>query len=1175
MRSTKNYHIRKRRSWEPSVGSVFVPTTLNVLSILMFLRFGFILGQSGIVGTLGMLIASYVVCLITTLSISAISSNGTVRGGGAYYLISRSLGPEFGGSIGLVFYLGCVFNTGLNAVGLVDCVLNNFGMESGTTRQLIPEDYWWKYLYATGVLVLCTIICLLGSSIFAKASNLLLIILLLATLAIPFSAVVVDPFYDSRLDISFTGLSVKTFKENLLPRFNKEAAGSQNPEGENFQDLFGILFPACSGIFAGASMSGDLRNPSKAIPRGTLQGLLLTFMTYTLVILSMGASITRDSMYKDLNIIQNTNISGKLILMGEFATSFFSALMGVIGSAKSLQALARDNVFPGLSLFGQGTKSGDEPIYAILFTYLLSQLTLLFDINQIASFITMTYLMTFFATNLACFLLKIGSAPNFRPSFKYFTWWTAASGAVLSGVIMFFVDGLYATSCVGILVTLFLIVHYTTPPKSWGDVSQSLIYHQVRKYLLRLKTEHVKFWRPQVLLFVNDPRNSWKLIQFCNAMKKGALYVLGHIIVTPDFQESFPELKRQQTAWMKYIDFSKIKGFVQIAVAPTVEWGARNIVLSAGLGGMRPNIAVLGFYNMEELRMSQPLIDVPHISVSSSKPGSKPGSKGGSIKIPLQGQLPTDNCRPEKAVGPQSYVNILEDLLLSLQINVAIAKGFSGLELPEKGVKGEKKYIDLWPIQMSVEIGDSGAKGNILTTNFDTYTLILQLGCILHTVPAWKQAYKVRVLVFVEYKDDVREERERVKKLLENLRIQAEVVVTYLSNGELKNYETIVNGSSEENPEADAVLGKEEWWKELQQRRKKSTAPKNVTDLSTLFSGMELGTSFQQGFRKEIESRFKSLNKFMKTKKRHTISGLNRLGMPLSMTMRTHKLRSEVFGSDSEFSETEAESSDDESSSDGALSENDIEDYQEPEEQTLVKKIRRASTGNALTDALRHNPYRHTPVGYLVHDNIPRRISGAQSRSEQSSAGASAAASTVQPPTQPPANPSIKRVRPELIHRVSSPTFSSRAIPDTEISTDDGGPSIGFSSEAPRSTPSRITTTITSGGIGPSRARASASINNEQGSSAQREYSQPANIPAAISFNDLPGKAQHLILNELIKQYSDDTAVVFTTLPSPAEGTHKSEEESLEYLGALEILTDGLPPTLLVHSNSLTVTTAL
>jgi len=221
-----------------------------------------------------------------------------------------------------------------------------------------------------------------------------------------------------------------------------------------------------------------------------------------------------------------------------------------------------------------------------------------------------------------------------------------------------------------------------------------LIYHQVRKYLLRLRTEHVKFWRPQILLLVNDPRRSWKLIQFCNAMKKGGLYILGHMVVTAEFQDSFQEVKRQQSAWMKYIDFSRIKAFPHVSIAPTVEWGARNIVLSAGLGGMRPNITVMGFFNMDEYRDSRPLIDLSTPGSSLSKSGALRQRKQRQY---LQDQLPTDSMRPESAVDPKSYVNILEDLLLCLQMNVAVAKGFEDLELPSE--HSEKKYIDLWPIR--------------------------------------------------------------------------------------------------------------------------------------------------------------------------------------------------------------------------------------------------------------------------------------------------------------------------------------------------------------------------------------------------------------------------------------------------------------------------------------------
>jgi potassium/chloride transporter 9 len=228
---------------------VFVPVTLNVLSILMFLRFGFILGQAGLVGMMGMLVAGYSINLLTTMSISAIATNGTVRGGGAYYLISRSLGPEFGGSIGIVFYLGTVFSTSLNAVGLIDCLIVNFG-NNGAMGQWLPQSYWWQFLWATMVLATCTLVCLAGSGLFARASNGLLLVLLLAILSIPVSAALRDPFADPRENIIFTGFSMSTLRQNLLPHFTKGAAGSAIKGHEGFQDLFGILFPATGGILA-------------------------------------------------------------------------------------------------------------------------------------------------------------------------------------------------------------------------------------------------------------------------------------------------------------------------------------------------------------------------------------------------------------------------------------------------------------------------------------------------------------------------------------------------------------------------------------------------------------------------------------------------------------------------------------------------------------------------------------------------------------------------------------------------------------------------------------------------------------------------------------------------------------------------------------------------------------
>lgn len=337
--------------------------------------------------------------------------------------------------------------------------------------------------------------------------------------------------------------------------------------------------------------------------------------------------------------------------------------------------------------------------------------------------------MTFFVMNLACFLLKIGSAPNFRPGFKFFSWQTACFGALSSAAAMFFIDETYAAIAITVLVFLFLLIHYLCPPKRWGDVSQNLIYHQVRKYLLRLKPEHIKFWRPHVILLVNNPRRQTRLIQFCNSMKKGSLYILGHVIVTDDFASGVTEAKVQQQAWTNYIsESSRIKAFVQLTMSPSITWGIRNLILSAGLGGMRPNLAVLGFYNMDDLRKSNPSYYIPDVPSSPAAKMNRPPPKSAG-KMPrrqrgdtsarlLDGFLPTDVIRTEDMMKPTAYMTMLEDLALHYRLNVAVGYGFDRLETPRKGKDNTKKYIDLWPIQMSAEITSDGK--NALTTNFDT-----------------------------------------------------------------------------------------------------------------------------------------------------------------------------------------------------------------------------------------------------------------------------------------------------------------------------------------------------------------------------------------------------------------------------------------------------------------------
>ncbi|KAI8961563.1 amino acid permease-domain-containing protein [Daldinia sp. FL1419] len=1222
------------------IAGVFVPVVSNIISILMFLRFGSIMGRIGLVGMLGLLIVAYIVDFITTLSLSAIASNGEVKGGGAYYLISRSLGPEFGGSIGILFYLAQVVNTSLNIVGLIDCLKLHLG-------PLIPHGYWESYGMQTAALIFCTGLSLAGRALFVKASGGLTVILTLSIISIPVSAITKSPFKDDDIGVEFTGLSLATMCSNLFPH----AGGPRYRGIETFRELFGILFSATSGIFAGASMSGDLRNPSKAIPKGTLWAMAATFVLYLVVIISIASSVTHPSLLRDANVISTTSIWSPLILAGECATTFFSALMGIIGGSKLLQALGRDKLLPGLSIFGKGNKR-DDPILAIFITYIIAQVSLFADLNQIATFISMSYQMTFFVMNLACFLLKIGSAPNFRPAFKFFSWHTAFIGSVISAASMFFIDETYAAAAICVLIFLFLIIHFMSPPKHWGDVSQNLIYHQVRKYLLRLKPEHIKFWRPQIILLINDPRHHTRLIQFCNSLKKGSLYILGHVIVTDDFSSGIHEAKLQQSAWTRYIsEFSRIKAFVQLTMSPSIVWGVRNLILSAGLGGMRPNIAILGFYNMDEFRKSQPLRRIPDVPKTPTQTSFEAKTEGKSSKRRrgdtsarlLDGFLPTDAIRTEDMMSVESYLTILEDLALRHRLNVAIGKGFQTLETPRRDKKNTKKYIDLWPIQMSAEITD-GDK-SIWTTNFDTYTLILQLGYILQSVPAWNKAFQLRVLVFVEYESEVNEEQLRLKALLEKLRIDATIQVFWLASGQLQSYETIVNGrgiGSGYGRIVNELLKDDEWWQELQRLRVEAHEMSRSLEIASLERVLDTtrrrGSSVSKSDGYQSLPRGLDVNELLERSKNPTVSAISKLGV--NFGIHTHQLSS-GFGirtdtNTPDFSDDDGESV---ASSDADFNEvtsktniGAMEDLASPRRPSFSTFTgRRKSYGNIVQRAaplksLEH-PTTATSSGYGTMAPMTGAISTPTlSSTEQKRSSASRRDVAAEPSEISPIIPKAPS-RPTLSRHSSASRFTSNPTPETTVLIDDSGPRITFSEG--QSVPTRVRHPILSrnASAGPfsSRPVPETKIEAEEYHGTRLTFAEPEhsasepllrsrrnsasrnggpsdvrlNIPELLashrsgglsdeesrssystqslplSFNDLPSRAQHLILNELMRQNSNDTAVLLTTLPIPEEGTCKSEEASLRYLTDIEVLCHELPPVLLVLSNNMTVTVSL
>jgi len=495
-------------------------------------------------------------------------------------------------------------------------------------------------------------------------------------------------------------------------------------------------------------------------------------------------------------------------------------------------------------------------------------------------------------------------------------------------------------------------------------------------------------------------------------------------------------------------------------------------------------------------------------------------------------------------------------------------------------------------------------------------TLILQLGVILNTVPAWKKAYVLRVAVFVEYESDVEEERGRVKALLENLRIEAEVLVFWLASGDLQSYEIIVNGSTpgkEYEDEVENCLGGQDWWDEIQKIRGNHGATSAADDLSGILTSPNNWpeANFQQGPRGERVERFLGLRRLLrKSKRRHTMSGITRLGVSLGMT--THRLSpnitnlhaSQGSASEDSSSDSESDSGTDEEALESAASEGDMDGFESedsPSDVPIGTVHRRRSHGDSLRgpppskkstgekqikipERLARMPWlteteATTSAPELTNTEQPKTpVSKAAASGRPPSVATSRPGSIKEPDRTPPRPEQISRPgssrseRPPLSRHASMPKFTSKPVPITRVATEDGpGPSIMFTdTPSPPIRNSRL----------PSAYHPSPSFPDHisevsEGSPQSRNGSQYFIQSLPISFNDLPCRAQHLILNELIRQQSEDTAVMFTTLPSPVEGTCKSEVASSEYLRDLEVLCKDCPPSLMVHSNSMTVTMSL
>ena len=542
---------------------VFTPCVLTVLGVIMFLRFGVVVGQAGLPAAIAIVVASKLITVLTSLSLSAIATNTRVEVGGAYFLISRSLGPEFGGAIGLMFFAAQALSVAMYVIGFTEALMGTLPVAPNFTAVAV----------VTNVAVFACVMIGAGWTIKIQFGILALIVASLA---------------------SFAAGAAGSFDVDLLYR-NLDAG--YRP-GESFWTMFALFFPAVTGIMAGANMSGDLREPARAIPRGTLWAVAVTAIIYLTQAVLLAGARDRESLITNNLILADIAAVPALIGAGVISATLSSALGSMMGAPRILQSLARDRLFRWLAATATGSGKKAEPRRAILVTFLISTSgILLADLDTIAPLITMAFLVTYGLLNLATFYEAITKNPSYRPKFRYCHWSTSLAGAIGCVVVMLLIDWRWAIVSVGIVASLHAYLTWMKPPADWGDLQSGWLFEKTRRNLIKLEDElyHPKNWRPFVLALSGTGYTRPQLVVFGSWLTaETGILSLGQVI-PGQLDDRHERRISQEKILHTMIRQRRLNAFPAVVVDADYTDGVESLVQCQGLGRLRPNIVLLGY----------------------------------------------------------------------------------------------------------------------------------------------------------------------------------------------------------------------------------------------------------------------------------------------------------------------------------------------------------------------------------------------------------------------------------------------------------------------------------------------------------------------------------------------------------------------------------------------------
>ena len=461
-------------------GGVFTPSILTILGVIMYMRLPMIAGEAGLIGTLGIIFVAHLISISTGLSISSIATDKRVKEGGTYYIISRSLGLPIGGTLGLALFVGLSFSVSLYLIGFSESFLGYWDL---------PLDI--RHIRITGSIILfvVTIITFISTSLAIRAQYLIMATIILSLLSIFFG------------------------KHDLAPA-SPNIFG--NSTGVSLMVLFGIFFPAVTGFEAGVSMSGDLKDPKKSIPLGTISAIAIGLAVYIGLAFFYAYTVDGKLLATDSRALFKIARVPQLVIAGIWGATLSSALGSILAAPRILQSIAIDKITP--RVFARGTGASKEPRNALLLTFLIAEIGILIgELDVIARIVSIFFITTYGFLNLSAAFESITSA-DFRPSFKTPAW-VSIIGFLACFLVMIQLDFLAMIGAVIILGTLFLFLKRRQLVLETGDAWGSVWSTLVRTGLQRLNKSslHTRNWRPNIILFCGQDKARPHLVELASA----------------------------------------------------------------------------------------------------------------------------------------------------------------------------------------------------------------------------------------------------------------------------------------------------------------------------------------------------------------------------------------------------------------------------------------------------------------------------------------------------------------------------------------------------------------------------------------------------------------------------------------------------------------------------------